>query len=1583
LACASSLVAAGVSDRNTAKTLLARVPLSFERNAGQAADKSAAWVGHGHGYGVTLGATGATVVPAAPGRSDRVRMTFLNARPQAGSSPLDPLPGKTNYLIGADPNRWLRNLPTYGRIEYRNVYDGIDVAWYGDQGQIEYDFTIRPGADPSRIRMSVEGARKLALGGDGAVDIETAAGAMKLRLPQIYQTVAGARRPVQGSFSLDAGNVIGFKLASYDRTQPLVIDPTLVYGSFLGGGIFGIAAIATDSLGDVYVAGDANAGMATVTALQPGDLTANSESCFIMKLNPAGTAVLYSTYIGGSTGSSQIEGIAVDSSGELVGTGMTGAKDFPLVNPAWSKFDTTNNQSAIVLKLSADGSALVYSTYLSGVVDFAVALDGSGNAYVVGDAESTVVATSGAYQTVYGGGENDAFVAKLGKAGALAYLTLLGGSGYDQGNAIAVDSAGNAYIAGYTNSVSFPGNPPGARTTNAGGYDVFVAKVSPDGSSVPWLTFLGGTGDETQPALVRNNSNGMLYIAGSTTSTDLPTTAGVIQPSSHGLGQGFIASVNPDGMSFGFVTYLGGTKYDTIRGIALTPSWQLAVAGTASSSDFASVNAIQPAFLGNGVSFFESANSGGSWTADDAGLPTSIVAITGDPTNANTVLALSTNPPRVFRTTNGGATWAAEPLPGTFWWVGGSPAFARSPGNPAVVYAYLPFTNGPSPYEFVFRSTDDGVTWTGLPNPPASATDWLEGIALSGTDAKTFVEVFESGDVYRSTDGGATFTALAPLGGACGAAWPGALTGSPDGSMYLGTYGGICKSTDNGSTWSQLAATSNWNPSAIAVAASNPLVVYAINNGGVYASADAGKTWNSGTSPGGSVSTLAVAASNPQIVYAVGGGGVFVSKNGANTWTPTASLPFYPYGFAVSATDPSTVYTGGNSATEGFVAKLDTAGTSLLWSTFYTGSGGSYPSAIGSAASGDLWVAGSTSSADLPITANAYSNVFSSDYGAAFLARISDTTAPCSYWLNPASMISYGPQTLTFSVTAPSGCAWTATASDNTWITVNTGSGTASGVVSATLTANDNESPRTGSVSVGGQSFAITQAPSDCPYSIDTSGTSLPSSGGTVEIYVSGRLFNNVHMNLPSNCPWNVTPGPGVTVVSGGSGTGNGVSTLSIAPNPSVQSYSTTVEVAGKSIRFSVADDCTYSLSPLTLSQAAQSGSMSVTASPAGCSWYPQSDASWLTLSGNTTTGSGTFPYTATANATQATRTAHITLDGRQFTVTQNGLTAQTISFGALSNQVLGAAPIALNATASSGLPVSFSSLTTSVCVVSGATVNPVAVGTCVIQASQAGNATYGAAVPVNQSFTVTAIAQPAITGVGVSGGNAGIAQNAWTSIYGTNLAPARDASGLTWSTAPSFASGVMPTSLDGVSVTVNGKPAYVSFICPTQINVLTPLDSTVGPVAVVVNNGSTTSAAYTDNLQAVSPGFLRFGDVIHIVAQHADYSFVGPASLSVPGYTFTPAVPGEVIALYGDGFGLPVTTLTAGSMYQSGALPEYPQITIGGVASTVQYAAVISPGLYQINVLVPAVPSSGDNQLIATYAGVSSPTGAMIPVVE
>ena len=238
------------------------------------------------------------------------------------------------------------------------------------------------------------------------------------------------------------------------------------------------------------------------------------------------------------------------------------------------------------------------------------------------------------------------------------------------------------------------------------------------------------------------------------------------------------------------------------------------------------------------------------------------------------------------------------------------------------------------------------------------------------------------------------------------------------------------------------------------------------------------------------------------------------------------------------------------------------------------------------------------------------------------------------------------------------------------------------------------------------------------------------------------------------------------------------------------------------------------------------------------------------------------------------------------------------------------------------------------------------------------------------------------IASVNVSGGVSAIAQNAWVEIHGAGLAPpALDGTGVIWSSAPSFASGLMPTTLQGVSAAVDGKPAYIFYASPTQVNVLTPLDSAAGPVAVTVNNGSASSETFTANLQPAAPGFLRFGDGVHIAALHADYSYLGPASLSAPGYTFTPAQPGELILLFGDGFGLPGTPLTPGSDVQSGTLPTLPQLSIGGAPATVKFAGLISPGLYQINVQVPLAAPDGDNQVIATYGGTSSPAGAMIPV--
>jgi uncharacterized protein (TIGR03437 family) len=237
------------------------------------------------------------------------------------------------------------------------------------------------------------------------------------------------------------------------------------------------------------------------------------------------------------------------------------------------------------------------------------------------------------------------------------------------------------------------------------------------------------------------------------------------------------------------------------------------------------------------------------------------------------------------------------------------------------------------------------------------------------------------------------------------------------------------------------------------------------------------------------------------------------------------------------------------------------------------------------------------------------------------------------------------------------------------------------------------------------------------------------------------------------------------------------------------------------------------------------------------------------------------------------------------------------------------------------------------------------------------------------------------LTSIKAAGGGTDVAPNTWIEIKGTNLAPADlGPGGFTWSTAPEFASGKMPTQLRGVSVKVNGKPAYVWYVSPTQVNVLTPLDGTQGSVPVQLTNGASTGAPLTVKVRNAAPAFLLF-DATNIAATHVDGSLLGPTSMSVPGYTFTPAQPNETVILYANGFGLPSATLDEGSASQFGALPTLPVIQVGGATATVMFAGVVSPGLFQFNVVVPANAASGDNTVTASYAGFTTPAGARITV--
>jgi hypothetical protein len=503
-----------------------KLPLSFEANRGQA-DRQVKFLSRGSGYTLFLASNEAVLAlrkgnseqkhaPAVPansgkhapfGDTDFLRMRLAGGNPGARVSGVDELPGKANYFVGNDPAKWQPNLPTYAKVKYEEVYPGVDLVYYGNQRQLECDFVLAPGADAKAIRLRFRGATNLRVDGKGALVLQTRRGDVRFPKPQLYQEVEDKRRTIEGRYQLSRGRTVVFAVGSYDRTRPLVIDPVLLYSTYLGGTAqSGGNAIAVDSSGDAYVTGNTTStDFPTVNALQSGN--ADSNTAFVSKINASGSALVYSTYLGGSGnafGGDDGLGIAVDSSGDAYVTGYTNSHDFPTVNAIQAMNANPSGANAFVAEISASGSALAYSTYLGGSgrngdAGHGIAVDSAGNAYVTGYTGSSDFPVANAIQSTYaarGPVPLNSFISKINAGGsALVYSTYLGGSVEDVGNGIAVDSAGNAYVTGYTYSHDFP-TANALQSTNASVENfgnAFVAKVNSSGSALIYSTYLGGS----------------------------------------------------------------------------------------------------------------------------------------------------------------------------------------------------------------------------------------------------------------------------------------------------------------------------------------------------------------------------------------------------------------------------------------------------------------------------------------------------------------------------------------------------------------------------------------------------------------------------------------------------------------------------------------------------------------------------------------------------------------------------------------------------------------------------------------------------------------------------------------------------------------------------------------------------------------------------------------------------------------------------------------------------------------------------------------------------------------------------------
>ncbi|MCG7337035.1 SBBP repeat-containing protein [Sporosarcina sp. ACRSM] len=589
-----------------------QLPLYFIPNEGQLEDRRIHYYAKGAGYDVFFTNEGVSFVykekipssiefkrkrpnkikACTTGKGLRLDFRLLGANQGVKPEVRGKMPGTVNYFRGKNPENGHTHISVFQEVIYREVWPGIDLIFRSKQGQIKYEFVLQPGAKIEAIRFTYAGADGFFLDEEGNLLIDTPFGLILDTSPLSYLKKDQDFHHVESAFQLVHGKKgetsITFAIGEdYEERYPLVIDP-LIYSTYLGGSSYDQGyAIAVDNDGNAYITGYTTS---TDFPTTPGvyDTTFNgNRDAFVTKLNATGTALVYSTYLGG-TNLDQGWSIAVDSAGNAYVTGITSSSDFPITPRA---FQMGNNglANAFVTKLNAAGTALIYSTYLGGE-DFdqgsGIAVDNAGNAYITGYTTSTnFPTTSAAFQTSNNGPGN-AFVTKLNPTGsALVYSTYLGGTNLDQGLSIALDSTGSAYITGVTRSMDFPITPTAFQSTFTGFANVFVTKFNPTGSSLIYSTFLGGS-DNNSGAAIAVDNGGNAYVTGFTNSTDFPTTWGAYRTTYNGDSDAFVTKLNPLGTTLAYSTYLGGTDADQGLGIAVDDTGNAYVTGATQSDDF-------------------------------------------------------------------------------------------------------------------------------------------------------------------------------------------------------------------------------------------------------------------------------------------------------------------------------------------------------------------------------------------------------------------------------------------------------------------------------------------------------------------------------------------------------------------------------------------------------------------------------------------------------------------------------------------------------------------------------------------------------------------------------------------------------------------------------------------------------------------------------------------------------------------------------------------------------------------------------------------------------------------------------------
>jgi hypothetical protein len=581
------------------------IPIHFIQNQGQVNER-ALFYARTHGYTLWVTKDGLvfdTVKSRKTGKENRndIEVEDINRKPKAvirdvsslffpgSQKDLEIVPAnisehKVNYLIGDDPSKWHPNISTSKVILYKNIYPNIDLKVYGIERQIEYDWVIKPGGDPGKIRFQYKDVKDSRIDQQGNLLIETRFGQLMHRKPVSYQNIAGQTVPVEAVFKKVSKNTYGFRVKQYDPHHTLIIDPqVLIYSTYLGGsGDEPVGSMAVDKLGDVIVVGcTESADFPLQNPIQAA--SRSTRDCFILKINSDGSDIIFSTYLGGSA-NEWANDITLDSDGEIYITGRTESYDFPTKNALQPT--KAADMDVFVTKMDSTGSRLIFSTFLGGTYydsGKGIAVDDDRAVYVTGLAWINFPLKN-PIQGYHGGG-GDAFLTKINPSGtAIVYSTYLGGGSYDTGHKLVLDSEDSVFLCGMTKSRNFPTKNAIRPSFGGGNRDGYVAKINPAGSTLVYSTYLGGSDQDEIVRSALDNSN-RIYVSGYTHSTDFPVF-NPLQEHLRGNSDGFLTVIQNDGTGYLFSTYLGGSGNDRIYGIVLDDHDEVYITGQTDSFDF-------------------------------------------------------------------------------------------------------------------------------------------------------------------------------------------------------------------------------------------------------------------------------------------------------------------------------------------------------------------------------------------------------------------------------------------------------------------------------------------------------------------------------------------------------------------------------------------------------------------------------------------------------------------------------------------------------------------------------------------------------------------------------------------------------------------------------------------------------------------------------------------------------------------------------------------------------------------------------------------------------------------------------------